>query len=64
MNDNQVKAVMIAVAIVVALIAAVKIRRGLRRFFNSAEVRLVRELARSVQNGELRRKNRPNPLVA
>ena len=45
MNDNQVKAVMIAVAIVVALIAAVKIRRGLRRFFNSAEVRLVRELA-------------------
>ena len=64
MNDNQVKAVMIAVAIVVALIAAVKIRRGLRRFFNSAEVRLVRELARSVQNGNCSRKNRPNPLVA
>ena len=62
MNDNQVKAVMIAVAIVVALIAAVKIRRGLRRFFNSAEVRLVRELARSVQNGELQQEDQPKSL--
>ena len=62
MNDNQVKAVMIAVAIVVALIAAVKIRRGLRRFFNSAEVRLVRELARSVQNGELQQEEPPKSL--
>lgn len=62
MNDNQVKAVMIAVAIVVALIAAVKIRRGLRRFFNSAEVRLVRELGpQRAEWGIAAGRIRPNP---
>lgn len=53
MNANQVMAVMIAVTMLVLMILAVKIRRGVRRFFNSAEVRLFRELVRSAQNGEL-----------
>lgn len=62
MNANQVMAVMIAVTILVLMILAVKIRRGVRRFFNSAEVRLFRELVRSVQNGELQQEEPPKSL--
>lgn len=62
MNDNQIMMVIIGVVILAALIAAVKIRRRMRRFFNSAEVRLVRELVRSAQNGELQQEEPPKSL--
>lgn len=62
MSDNQLKVVIIGLVILAALIAAVKIRRRMRRFFNSAEVRLVRELVRSAQNGELQQEEQPKSL--
>lgn len=63
MNDNQIMTAIIAVVILLAvMIAAVKIRRRMRRFFNSAEVRLVRELVRSAQNGELQQEEPPKSL--
>ena len=63
MNDNQIMMVIIVVVILLAvMIAVVKIRRRMRRFFNSAEVRLVRELVRSVQNGELQQEEPPKSL--
>lgn len=64
MNDNRVMAVMIVVAmLLIVVIAVVKIRRRMRRFLNSAEVCLVRELVRSAQNGNCSRKSSPSPLV-
>lgn len=63
MNDNQVMAVMIVVAmLLIVVIAVVKIRRRMRRFLNSAEVCLVRELVRSAQNGELQQEEQPKSL--
>ena len=63
MNDNLIMALIIAVVILLAvIIAVVKIRRRMRRFFNSAEVRLVRELVRSAQNGELQQEEPPKSL--
>ena len=40
-----------------------KIRRRMRRFLNSAEVCLIRELVRSAQNGELQQEEQPSPLA-
>ena len=63
MNDNQVMAVMIVVAmLLIVVIAVVKIRRRMRRFLNSAEVCLIRELVRSAQNGELQQEEQPKSL--
>lgn len=63
MNDNRVMAVMIVVAmLLIVVIAVVKIRRRMRRFLNSAEVCLVRELVRSAQNGELQQEEQPKSL--
>ena len=63
MHDNQVMAVMIVVAmLLIVVIAVVKIRRRMRRFLNSAEVCLVRELVRSAQNGELQQEEQPKSL--
>ena len=63
MYDNQVMAVMIVVAmLLIVVIAVVKIRRRMRRFLNSAEVCLVRELVRSAQNGELQQEEQPKSL--
>ena len=63
MNDNQVMAVMIVVAmLLIVVIAVVKIRRRMRRFLNSAEVCLVRELVRSAQNGDLQQEEQPKSL--
>ena len=57
---------MMVVILVIAVLAmgylAVYVRRRARRFLNSAEVQLMRELVRSAQNGELQQEEPPRSL--
>ena len=53
MNENSFKVVLIATAVLLMGLLVAQIRRRTRRFLNSAEVCLLRELVRSAQAGEL-----------
>ena len=52
MNENSFKVVLIAAAVLLMGLLVAQIRRRTRRFLNSAEVCLLRELVRSAQAGE------------
>lgn len=62
MNENPIRVVIIVTAVLIMGILFVQIRRRTRRFLNSAEVRLLRELVRSVQDGELQQEEQPKSL--
>ena len=62
MNENSIKVVLIAVAVLLMGLLVAQIRRRTRRFLNSAEVCLLRELVRSAQAGELQQEDQPKSL--
>ena len=62
MNENSFKVVLIATAVLLMGLLVAQIRRRTRRFLNSAEVCLLRELVRSAQAGELQQEDQPKSL--
>lgn len=62
MNGNQMMVVILVIAVLAMGILAVYVRRRARRFLNSAEVQLMRELVRSAQKGELQQEEPPRSL--
>ena len=62
MNENSFKVVLIAAAVLLMGLLVAQIRRRTRRFLNSAEVCLLRELVRSAQAGELQQEDQPKSL--
>lgn len=62
MNENSIKVVLIAAAVLLMGLLVAQIRRRTRRFLNSAEVCLLRELVRSAQAGELQQEDQPKSL--
>ena len=62
MNENSFKVVLIATAVLLMGLLVAQIWRRTRRFLNSAEVCLLRELVRSAQAGELQQEDQPKSL--
>ena len=62
MNENSFKVVLIATAVLLMGLLVAQIRRRTRRFLNSAEVCLLRELVRSAQAGELQQEDQQKSL--
>ena len=62
MNKNSFKVVLIATAVLLMGLLVAQIRRRTRRFLNSAEVCLLREVVRSAQAGELQQEDQPKSL--
>ena len=62
MNRNQILLIVIVAVLLAVIMMFMKIRRSVRRMLNSAEVRLVRELIHSAQNGELQQEEQPKSL--